>query len=73
MLVEELAALVYLANLAVLELHVPQWRVDAQDHPRPPDELVFDLDPGPGTGLLECAAVAGASARGSTTTGSSPA
>jgi DNA ligase D-like protein (predicted polymerase)/DNA ligase D-like protein (predicted 3'-phosphoesterase) len=56
--VEELAALVYLANLAVLELHVPQWRVDADDHPLPPDELVFDLDPGPGTGLLECAAVA---------------
>ena len=59
LVVEELAALVYLANLAVLELHVPQWRVDAADHPRPPDELVFDLDPGPGTGLLECAAVAG--------------
>jgi DNA ligase D-like protein (predicted polymerase)/DNA ligase D-like protein (predicted 3'-phosphoesterase) len=58
LVVEELAALVYLANLAVLELHVPQWRVDAEDHPRPPDELVFDLDPGPGTGLLECAAVA---------------
>jgi DNA ligase D-like protein (predicted polymerase)/DNA ligase D-like protein (predicted 3'-phosphoesterase) len=56
--VEELAALVYLANLAVLELHVPQWRVDSDDHPLPPDELVFDLDPGPGTGLLECAAVA---------------
>jgi DNA ligase D-like protein (predicted polymerase)/DNA ligase D-like protein (predicted 3'-phosphoesterase) len=56
--VEELAALVYLANLAVLELHVPQWRVDAEDHPLPPDELVFDLDPGPGTGLVECAAVA---------------
>ncbi|NMO92869.1 ATP-dependent DNA ligase [Actinomycetospora sp. TBRC 11914] len=56
--VEELAALVYLANLAVLELHVPQWRVDAEDHPLPPDELVVDLDPGPGTGLLECAAVA---------------
>jgi DNA ligase D-like protein (predicted polymerase)/DNA ligase D-like protein (predicted 3'-phosphoesterase) len=58
LVVEELAALVYLANLAVLELHVPQWRVDAEDHPCPPDELVFDLDPGPGTGLLECAAVA---------------
>jgi DNA ligase D-like protein (predicted polymerase)/DNA ligase D-like protein (predicted 3'-phosphoesterase) len=58
LVVEELAALVYLANLAVLELHVPQWRVDADDHPLPPDELVFDLDPGPGTGLLECAAVA---------------
>jgi DNA ligase D-like protein (predicted polymerase)/DNA ligase D-like protein (predicted 3'-phosphoesterase) len=58
LVVEEVAALVYLANLAVLELHVPQWRVGADDHPLPPDELVFDLDPGPGTGLLECAAVA---------------
>ncbi|GLZ52477.1 non-homologous end-joining DNA ligase [Actinomycetospora sp. NBRC 106378] len=59
--VEELATLVYLANLAVLELHVPQWRVDdgtGTDVPQPPDELVFDLDPGPGTGLLECARVA---------------
>ncbi|WP_157647669.1 non-homologous end-joining DNA ligase [Actinomycetospora chiangmaiensis] len=56
--VEELATLVYLANLAVLELHVPQWRVDPDDVPQPPDELVFDLDPGPGTGLPECARVA---------------
>ncbi|MEJ2871274.1 non-homologous end-joining DNA ligase [Actinomycetospora sp. OC33-EN08] len=63
--VEELATLVYLANLAVLELHVPQWRVpdgsrggDDEDVRLPPDELVFDLDPGPRTGLLECCAVA---------------
>jgi DNA ligase D-like protein (predicted polymerase)/DNA ligase D-like protein (predicted 3'-phosphoesterase) len=56
--VEELATLVYLANLAVLELHVPQWRVDAADGVEPPDELVFDLDPGPGTTVVECCRVA---------------
>ncbi len=56
--VEELATLVYLANLAVLELHVPQWRVDDEGAVRPPDELVFDLDPGEGTTVLECARVA---------------
>ena len=56
--VEELAALVHLANLAVLELHVPQWRVDDSDVVQAPDELVFDLDPGDGAGLAECAAVA---------------
>jgi DNA ligase D-like protein (predicted polymerase) len=55
--VEELATLVYLANLAVLELHVPQWRVDAEGAVHPPDELVFDLDPGEGTTIVECAQV----------------
>ena len=56
--VEELAALVHLANLAVLELHVPQWRVDEQGEVRPPDELVFDLDPGEGADVVDCARVA---------------
>ena len=56
--VEELATLVYLANLAVLELHVPQWRVDEQGGVETPDELVFDLDPGEGTTVVECARVA---------------
>lgn len=56
--VEELAALVYLANLAVLELHVPQWRVGPRGAVHPPDELVFDLDPGEGAGLVECSRVA---------------
>jgi len=57
-LVEDLAALVYLVNLGSLELHVPQWRVDAAGAPRRPDRMVVDLDPGPGTGLTECAQVA---------------
>ena len=57
-LVSDLAALVYLVNLGSLELHVPQWRVDDEGVPQPPDRLVVDLDPGPGAGLAECARVA---------------
>jgi len=50
--------LAWSANLAALELHVPQWRVDDDGVPQLPDLLVLDLDPGPGTGVVECAAVA---------------
>lgn len=57
-LVEETAALVYLAQVASLELHVPQWRFDEGGERRAPDRLVLDLDPGPGVGLAECAEVA---------------
>ena len=57
-LVEDLAGLVYLVNLGSLELHVPQWQVDEDGVPQPPDRLVIDLDPGPGAGLSECARVA---------------
>ena len=57
-LVTDLAVLVYLVNLGSLELHVPQWQVDADGRPQPPDRMVVDLDPGPGTGLVECARVA---------------
>ncbi|MCV2487941.1 non-homologous end-joining DNA ligase [Geodermatophilus sp. YIM 151500] len=56
---ETVPDLVWSANLAALELHVPQWRVDDDGAPLPPDLLVLDLDPGPGTGLVECATVAG--------------
>lgn len=57
-LVEDLPALVYLAQVASLELHTPQWRFDALGARRRPDRLVLDLDPGPGAGLAECAEVA---------------
>ncbi|HET8599041.1 MAG TPA: non-homologous end-joining DNA ligase [Segeticoccus sp.] len=57
-LVEDLATLTYLANLASLELHVPQWQVDGDQQPLPPNRLVIDLDPGPPAGLHECARVA---------------
>jgi len=62
--VEDVAGLVWTANLSALELHTPQWRVppgpapDARDAPRRPDRLVVDLDPGPGAGLAECSALA---------------
>ncbi len=57
-LLDELAALVWAANMAALELHVPQWRVDADGRRLPPDLLVFDLDPGPGTSIVHCCRVA---------------
>ncbi|MDP9398523.1 MAG: non-homologous end-joining DNA ligase [Actinomycetota bacterium] len=56
--VDELAALVWLANLAALELHVPQWRVDAAGRALDADLLVFDLDPGPPASIVECCEVA---------------
>ncbi|NYE01702.1 bifunctional non-homologous end joining protein LigD [Kineosphaera limosa] len=57
-LIDNVAGLVWLANLAALELHVHQWRVDAEGVPQIPDRLVVDLDPGPPAGLGECAQVA---------------
>jgi bifunctional non-homologous end joining protein LigD len=56
--VDGLAALVYLVNLASLELHVHQWKVDADGEPTRPDRLVVDLDPGEGAGLMQCCEVA---------------
>ncbi|QBJ97467.1 ATP-dependent DNA ligase [Rhodococcus sp. ABRD24] len=51
------AALAWVGQQAALELHVPQWRfVDGE--PGPATRLVFDLDPGDGVGLPECAQVA---------------
>src|SRR5437764_14025313 len=55
----DLPTLVWAANLAGLELHVPMWQVDARGKPRHPDLMVFDLDPGPPATIVECCAVAG--------------
>lgn len=57
-LVNDLATLTWMANLATLELHTPQWRVDDDGDPLCPDRLVIDLDPGLPAGLAECAEVA---------------
>jgi bifunctional non-homologous end joining protein LigD len=57
-LIDDLAGLMWAANLAALELHVPQWRVGPRGGVRDPDLLVIDLDPGPPAGLAECAEVA---------------
>ncbi len=57
---DDRASLIWAANLASLEFHVPQWRVgDGKHLPKAPDLMVFDLDPGPGTTIAECCRVAG--------------
>jgi bifunctional non-homologous end joining protein LigD len=56
--IEDLPSLVYYANLAALELHVPQWRVSDDGAALPPDLLVFDLDPGAPATVVECCRVA---------------
>ncbi len=56
---EQPATLMWLANLASLDLHAPQWRIDEQPDPSEPIDLevpgqplastmVIDLDPGEG-------------------------
>lgn len=57
-IVDDVAGLTYLANLASLELHVHQWKVGRNGQPRNPDRMVIDLDPGPPAGLRECCTVA---------------
>lgn len=52
--IEEPAALVWAANLAAIEIHPGLARVD---HIRQPDHVVFDLDPGEGTDIVECCQV----------------
>jgi bifunctional non-homologous end joining protein LigD len=68
------ATLVWLANLAALELHVPQWRVSSATarpdgaielshaEPRPgeplADRVVVDLDPGEGMTIVDTARAA---------------
>ena len=57
--VSDLPTLVWAANLGTIEFHVPLWRAGRRRRlPAPPDLLVFDLDPGEGTGLVECCQVA---------------
>ena len=55
---DDLPTLVWAANLAALELHVPMWRVDRKDKPLNPDLMVFDLDPGAPATIVECCEVA---------------
>jgi bifunctional non-homologous end joining protein LigD len=54
-LAQDRATLVWLANLADIELHTSLSRADA---PERPTMLVFDLDPGPPAGIIECCEVA---------------
>ena len=56
--IDGLATLTWLVNLAALELHVHQWTVTRTGRPRNPNRLVIDLDPGEPAGLMECSQVA---------------
>jgi bifunctional non-homologous end joining protein LigD len=55
LLADDRATLVWLANLAALELHTPLALAEA---PERPTTLVFDLDPGPPATMIECCRVA---------------
>ena len=57
-LVDEVATLVWMAQVAAIELHIPQWRFAPDGGRGNPDRLVLDLDPGPGVTLTQCAEVA---------------
>jgi bifunctional non-homologous end joining protein LigD len=54
-LIEDVGTLVWAANLAAVELHVPLARAERPDRPT---AMIFDLDPGPPAGLLDCARLA---------------
>src|SRR4051812_982729 len=54
-LCEDLSTLVWLANLADLELHPSLSKAAAIEHPT---TLAFDLDPGEPAGIMECCEVA---------------
>lgn len=55
----DLPALVWAANLASIEFHVPLWHVGRRRKlPAAPDHMVFDLDPGEGATIVECCQVA---------------
>ena len=56
--VDELATLMWLVNLAAVEFHTPMWRVGKNNQPGRPDLLVFDLDPGQPAAISECCQVA---------------
>jgi bifunctional non-homologous end joining protein LigD len=54
-IVEDLPTLVWLANLAALELHTNQWRLPDVNTPQ---AVVIDLDPGAPADVLDCGRVA---------------
>ncbi|MHA6794652.1 non-homologous end-joining DNA ligase [Pseudonocardia bannensis] len=57
-LIDDVEGLAWAANLAALELHVPQWTVGPRGGRHTPDLVVFDLDPGEGATIVDCCRVA---------------
>jgi len=67
LVIDDLPTLIWAANLAALELHVPMWRFTdstggagsgSPDQRAEPDLMVFDLDPGLPATVVECCRVA---------------
>jgi bifunctional non-homologous end joining protein LigD len=57
--VDDVPTLAWAANLGNIEFHVPLWHVGRHRNlPARPDLMVFDLDPGEGTSIVECCVVA---------------
>lgn len=54
-IVNDLDTLIWLANLAAIEIHMPLSRVDAREKP---DFVLFDIDPEPPAGFDDAIAVA---------------
>jgi len=58
-MIGDLPSLLWAANLDSIEFHVPLWHAGGRRKlPAPPDHVVFDLDPGPGTDIVDCCRVA---------------
>src|SRR6185295_167637 len=51
-MINDLPSLIWVANLASLELHT---LLSKGDELKKPTMVVFDLDPGPGSSILQCA------------------
>ncbi|WP_461144663.1 non-homologous end-joining DNA ligase [Salinifilum aidingensis] len=56
--INDLPTLIWTADLAALELHVPQWTVERDGRRHLPDLLVFDLDPGDPATVVDCCRIA---------------
>lgn len=56
--ISDLPSLIWAANLGTIEFHVPLWHAGRRRVlPGPPDHLVFDLDPGEGSTIVDCCTV----------------